>query len=116
MDKRKENRYNTQLHVKLNSGSINSWGILSDVSESGLFIKCNRDFKVDEVIHVEIFMADNTYSRLKGIVTRKVELPDTYRKNGLGIQLIEQDNSFKQFLKKLSKKTGKFTDLCTVHP
>jgi hypothetical protein len=42
---------------------------------------------MDTVIKIEIIMQDNSASLLKGIVRRKIELPDAHRKYGLGIEL-----------------------------
>jgi hypothetical protein len=78
--------------------------MLCDVSKNGLFIKSNRDFTVGEVVDIEIFMPDNTTSFLKGIVRRKIELPDTYRKSGFGIELIEKDARFIRFVNSVSEK------------
>ena len=102
MDKRRAKRYTTKLHVKLHSGSIISWGILCDVSENGLFLKCSRDFSIEAVINLEIFMPDNINSLLKGIIRRKIEMSDSYRKHGLGIELIEKDTLYMQYLKYLA--------------
>jgi hypothetical protein len=98
MDRRKDRRYTTQLHVKLNAGSINFWGVLGDVSENGLFIKTTRDIDLDSSIDIVIFMPDNTNSHLTGIVVRKVALTDTHRKYGLGVKLLKQDEKFKKLL------------------
>jgi len=98
MDKSKGKRFTTQLHFKLNSNSKTAWGVLGDVSENGLFIKTNRDINLDSVINIEIFMIDNTNSRLMGIVTRKVDLTDTHRKYGLEIKLTQKDITYKLFL------------------
>jgi len=94
MDKRKDKRLNAKLHVKVKSGTVTSWGILTDVSENGLFIKSNRDLAVDTVINIEIVMPDNSTSLLKGIVKRRIELSEEYRKYGLGIELTEKDFRF----------------------
>jgi len=101
MDNRKNKRFNKQLYAKLNSRSLISWGILCDVSKDGLFIKSNQDFTVGDIIDIEIFMPDNTTSFLKGIVRRKIEVPDTYRKNGFGIELTEKGMSYRGFLQSL---------------
>ncbi len=94
MDKRKDKRLYMKLHVKLISGTVISWGILTDVSENGLFIKSNRDFALDAVINIEIVMQNNSTSVLKGIVKRKIELPEEHRKYGLGIELTGKDHRF----------------------
>jgi hypothetical protein len=107
MDNRKNKRFAMQLHVKLNSGSLITWGILCDVSENGLFVKSNRDFIMDTAISIEIFMPDNTNSIVKGIVKRKIETSESHRKHGLGIELIEKDASYQQYVKFQSEKINK---------
>jgi Tfp pilus assembly protein PilZ len=91
MERRKENRTVKKLYVRLNAGSITSGGLLGDVSENGLFISSIRDFAIGTEINIEIFMPDNNNSFLKGIVRRKVELSDSQRKKGLGIELTKKD-------------------------
>lgn len=101
MDKRRNKRFSTQLHVKLDSGSIKSWGVVHDVSENGLFIKGNQDFPVGEVIGIEIFMPDKTSCLLNGVVRRSFELSRSHRKRGVGIELTEKDARYLNFVKYL---------------
>ena len=104
MDKRKHKRFTTRLHVKLCSPSTMCWGILCDVSQNGLFIKSNQDLATGEIIDMEIFMPDNTSCLLRGIVRRKAEFPDSYRKHGLGVQLTGKDTAYEHFLRRLGEK------------
>lgn len=104
MDNRRNKRFAIQLRVKLNSGPLTTWGILCDVSENGLFVKSNRGFIMDTAISIEIFMPDNTNSIVKGIVKRKIEMSESYRKHGLGIELIEKDAPYQQYVKFQSEK------------
>lgn len=104
IDKRKDKRFDTQLRVKLNAGSLIAWGVLCDVSENGLFVKCNLDFIMDTAISIEIFMPDNANSLVKGIVKRKIEMSEAYRKHGLGIELIEKDAPYQQYVRFQSEK------------
>ena len=69
-----------KLHTKLSADSFVSLGLLSDVSENGLFIKSNRDFTMGDAIDIEVFMPDNNNALLKGVIRRKIELPDSHRK------------------------------------
>lgn len=105
MDKRKDKRFATKLYAKLNSGSLTSWGVLSDISENGLLIRSNRNFNKDAVIDIEIFMPDKTVSLLKGVVKRIIELPESDRKFGIGVELIEKDMIYKHFLKFFNGQT-----------
>ena len=104
MDKRRDRRLHTKLYVNLKSGSMTVPGLLCDVSERGLFIKCTRDFAMGAVLDIEIFMPDNTDSVVKGRVTRKIELSETYRKHGVGIELIEKDVRYIRFVESVSKR------------
>jgi Tfp pilus assembly protein PilZ len=105
VDKRKGERFSTRLYVKLNSGSLISWGVLSDISENGLFIKSNRNFSIDALIDIEIFMPDKSISLLRGIVRRTTEQADLNRKFGIGIEIIEKDIIYKHFLKFFNGQT-----------
>jgi hypothetical protein len=104
MYKRKENRIEKQLYVVLRLESKMVRGLLNDFSENGLFIKCNQDFPIGTVIDIEIFMPDNINSLLKGIVKRKIEMPESHRKYGLGIELMEKDMVFRHFLRSLKEQ------------
>jgi hypothetical protein len=91
-------RISKQLYAKLSAESGISWGLLTDVSENGLFVRSNRDFAMGVAIDIELFMPDNNNSILKGIIRRKIELPDSHRKYGLGIEIIKKDARYKTFL------------------
>ena len=105
MDKRKNERHYMKLHTKLRADSFVSWGLLSDVSENGLFIRSNRDFTMGDAIDIEVFMPDNSNSLLKGVIRRKIELPDSHRKYGLGIEITEKDAVYLNFLRSLKGQT-----------
>jgi hypothetical protein len=47
-------------------------------------------------------MPDSTSCILSGIVRRKVELPEPYRKNGLGVELVKKDTAYERFLQLLA--------------
>jgi len=59
-------------------------------------------------LNIEIFMPDNTGSFLNGIVRKKIELLDIYRKNGFGIELTEKGMSYRNFLQPLMVQTRKY--------
>ena len=98
MEQRKENRFSKQLYVVLRLESKMIRGLLNDFSEKGLFIKCNQDFPIGAVIDIEIFMPDNNNALLKGIIRRKIDIPESNRKYGLGIELIKKDVRYTIFL------------------
>jgi hypothetical protein len=104
MEQRKEHRVSKQLYVQISTDRKVFWGLLNDFSKNGLFIKCNQDFPIGAVIDIEIFMPDKSTSVLKGIVRRKIDIPESNRKYGLGIELIEKDARFIRFVNSVSEK------------
>jgi Tfp pilus assembly protein PilZ len=104
MEQRKEHRISKQLYVQISTERKVFWGLLNDFSTNGLFIKCNQDFPMGAAIDIEIFMSDKSNSVLKGIVRRKIDIPESNRKCGLGIELIEKDARFIRFVNSVSEK------------
>ena len=104
MEQRKEHRISKQLYVQISTERKVFWGLLNDFSKNGLFIKCNQDFPMGAVIDIEIFMSDKSNSVLKGIVRRKIDMPESNRKYGLGIELIVKDARFIRFANSVSEK------------
>jgi hypothetical protein len=104
-DKRNYERHSMKLHAKLSADSFVSCGLLSDVSENGLFIKSNRDFTMGDTIDIEVFMPDNNNSLLKGVIRRKIEPADSHRKYGLGIEVIEKDMVYRDLLRNFKVPT-----------
>ncbi|MEW6569561.1 MAG: PilZ domain-containing protein [Nitrospirota bacterium] len=92
--KRKHQRFTKRLQASFSSGGLSYRGILSNISEKGLFIRTNRGFAPNTIIDIELVMPDNRLSRLKGIVRRTIKTPVSTIKNGMGIELIERDETF----------------------
>jgi len=98
-------RFTKRLEVKFSSGIDTYKGILSNLSQGGLFIRTNRGFAPGTTIDIEIVLPDGTISFLKGIV-RWAEKTHLAVKNGMGIELIEKDTAFMNFIKSFHEKTG----------
>jgi hypothetical protein len=95
LNRRKEKRAVKKLYVSLSDGSISAQGLLGDFSENGLFICSIQDFAIGTEINIEIFMPDRNNSF---VVRRKLELTDSHRKNGLGIELTRKDRRYIDFI------------------
>jgi len=102
-------RFTKRLEVKFTSGRDTYKGILSNLSQNGLFIRTNRGFTPGTIIDIELMMPEGTISLLKGIVrwTSKTHLAI---KNGMGIELLEKDTAFIHFIRTFHEKTGKSFD------
>jgi hypothetical protein len=91
-------RYTKRLEATFSSGALSYRGILSNISDTGIFIRTNRGFAPGSVVDVEILFPDNSVSKLKGIVRRSIKTPITTAKNGMGIELTEKDDRFLRFV------------------
>jgi hypothetical protein len=88
-------------------------GISSNLSESGLFIRTNRGFAPDTIIDIELVMPDGKTSSLKGLVRRAIKTPMSTLKNGMGVELIEKDAAYINFLKSFTEETETDTEKIT---
>ena len=99
-------RFTKRLEVKFSSGGDTYKGILSNLSQNGLFIRTNRGFGPGSIVDIELMLPDGTISVLKGIV-RWASKTHLAVKNGMGIELLEKDAAFIDFIKAFHEKTGK---------
>ena len=104
MDKRKEDRFNTRLMVKLRSGVLKTWGVLKDVSANGLLVKSNHKFNPEASIDIEVIMADGETATISGIVKRINETPNANRKFGIGIEVIEKNLLYRNLVNQIAHK------------
>jgi Tfp pilus assembly protein PilZ len=102
MEKRKHPRFIKRLETRIGIDHTSFWSISSDLSESGLFIRTNRGCNVDTAIDIELSLPGNRISFLKGIVRRTIRTPIPIMKNGMGVEIIEKDETFKDFVKSIS--------------
>ena len=109
MNQRQYERINKKLYARLSSESLNCRGLIHNVSEGGLLIYSNKEFHQGTMIDIEIFMPDNETLSLKGIVKRNIEKPDSERKYGLGIELINKDATYICFIQKMCANHNKTT-------
>ena len=97
VENRKEKRVPTKLVVKIHSGVLRTWGVVSDISHNGLFIHAKHKLNPDTILDIELMMPDGKTAALKGVVKRIVILTDTHRKFGMGVELIEKDRTYSAY-------------------
>ena len=102
-------RFTKRLEARFSSGGMSFAGISSNLSESGLFIRTNRGFAPDTAIDIELVMPDGKISSLKGLVRRTIKTPLS-SKNGMGVELIEKDAAYINFLKSFTEETETDTE------
>ncbi len=96
-------RYIKRLEVTFSSGGLSYRGILSNLSLNGLFIRTNRGFAPNTILTIEMLLPDGKTCNLKGIVRRTIKTPMLAQKNGMGIELLEKDQAYIQFLQNFSE-------------
>lgn len=105
-------RFTKRLEARFSSGGMSFAGISSNLSESGLFIRTNRGFAPDTAIDIEMVMPDGKISSLKGFVRRTIKTPLS-SKNGMGVELIEKDAAYINFLKSFTEEPETDTEKIT---
>ena len=109
-------RFTKRLEATFSSGEFTYRGILSDISQSGLFIRTNRGFAPGTSIEISIMMPEDRISRLKGIVRRTVKTPMSTMKNGMGVELTEKDALFMNLLKTYTEEADQDSLQEDAHP
>lgn len=99
-------RFTKRLEVTFSAGGLSFRGILSNISENGLFIRTNRGFAPNTIIDIELLMPNNKISRLKGIVRRAIKTPLSSVKNGMGVELLEKDETYIKYVNSVVREKG----------
>ena len=115
MERRKHPRFITRLTTKFFSDEVSYMGITSDLSQNGIYIRTKNGVPPNTVINIELYMPDHRVALLKGIVRRTYRTPLNSIKNGMGIEIIEHNETFVHFVKS-SLKTLKETPPRAVSP
>jgi len=102
--KRKEERFHTKLMVKIHSGILKTWGVVSDISNNGIFVNSNHKHNPDTILDMQLIMPDGKTASIKGVVKRLTMTPDANRKFGMGVEVIEKDVIYKSFMTSITEK------------
>jgi hypothetical protein len=104
MDKRKEDRFNTKLMVKLHSGVIRAWGVLKDLSANGLLVKSNHKLNLETPVDIEVVMPDGEIATIRGVVKRVIGTPDAHRKFGIGVEITDKNLMYRNLVRYVAAK------------
>lgn len=104
IENRRFKRFGPKLMVRIHSGDSRSCGILSNVSQNGMFIRSEGVFEENMIVSIELVLPDNRISSLTGRVKRKTKIPGSNWLFGTGIELVEKDNTFRSFLQSISEQ------------
>jgi hypothetical protein len=97
--RRGHERFIRRLETEFTAENKNYRGISSDLSISGLFIRSNHAFVPDTQLDIVIHLPDSTDVKLKGRVRRAIKTPIVSLKNGMGVEITENDPRYLEFVK-----------------
>ncbi len=99
---RRHRRFIRRLEVEFSANNQNYRGISSNFSLGGIFIRTNHPFSQDTIIDLTIHLPDGTTARAKGVVRTALRTSVASLKNGMGIEIIEKDSHYVNFVISLS--------------
>ena len=74
-------------------------GISSDLSAGGLFIRTQNGLTPGSIVDIDVYLPNDKIGHLKGIVKRTIKTALSVIKNGMGVELIERDKNYLEFLR-----------------
>ena len=96
---RKAPRFTKRVELTFASGGLKFRGISSDLSAGGIFIRTQHGFTPGNIVDIELYLPDNKTCRLRGTVKRTTKTSFSHTKNGMGVELTNQDPDYLKFLK-----------------
>jgi hypothetical protein len=97
--KKRAERFTKRLSAEFTGAGETYRGFVSNISETGLFVRTSRIFKEGSPLDINITLPDGGVSSVKGVVRRAVtrELGHS-AKNGMGIEITHVDDNYFGFL------------------
>ncbi|MBI5639775.1 MAG: PilZ domain-containing protein [Nitrospirae bacterium] len=99
MSKRRHERFVRRLETEFSAEGKEYRAISSDLSLNGLFIRTNHAFAPGSLIDIVIHLPDGSTSRMRGRVRRALKTTVVSLKNGMGVELIDKDSHYMNFMK-----------------
>lgn len=100
MRKRHCKRFTKRLEVTFTSNRSTFRGISSDLSAGGIFIRTQNGLTPGTTVDIEVYLPDGKVGHLQGIVRRTVKTALSVVKNGMGVELVQRDQNYLEFLRK----------------
>ena len=99
--KRKDIRFVKRFMVKIFSNGKSSWGVVHDISRSGLLIKTNELFSDKQKITIDLLLPDGETAALAGIVKRIQKTVAGNLNFSIGVELVATDATYRHYLRNL---------------
>lgn len=99
--KRLHKRYRRRLKTEINVDKLTFNGISTNLSVRGLFIRTQQPFKVGTVFDIKIYLPEDRFCKLKGVVKYSKRVMKFAYSNGMGIEIIQKDEDYTNYIKTL---------------
>ena len=111
-ERRRQKRFAKRCTTKFTSDGQTYTGLCRNLSLDGLFIKTRKPLAPEKIIEMIVYLPDGSTSKLTGRVTRATREPYSLileragipSKDGMGIQLIEKDANYLNFVTSLNTR------------
>jgi hypothetical protein len=105
-EKRRQKRFVKRCTAEFTSDGQTYTGFCRNLSLDGLFIKTRKPLALEKIVEMIVHLPDGSTSKLTGRVTRATREPYSLileragipSKDGMGIQLIEKDANYLNFV------------------
>lgn len=105
-ERRTQKRFAKRCTAKFTADGQTYTALCRNLSLDGLFIKTRKPLSIDKIIEMMVDLPDGSTSKLTGRVTRAIREPYSLMleragipsKDGMGIQLIEKDANYLDFV------------------
>lgn len=95
-------RHTRRLETEYTSAGTKRRGFITDLSETGLFLRTSKCFDEGTTLDMKIYLPEDKESLIKGIVMRAINTDLAgLVKNGMGIRLTRTDEHYFNFVKAL---------------
>jgi hypothetical protein len=102
-DRRKDKRHIQRYPVEVKAGDLLFKGTTVRLSERGMFVRSQKNFIEGIPVDITIYLTEESSCCLKGIVKYARTMDLLRQKNGMGIEIIEKDQKFLEFIKSVEK-------------
>jgi PilZ domain len=107
--RRQYRRFKRRLEVEFSAEGRHYRGISSNFSLGGLFVRTNHAFAPGTLIDLKLHLPAGGAAALKGLVKMALKTPVISLGNGMGVEILERDPVFVDFMKSLTNEEAPLT-------
>lgn len=108
--RRKHDRFPKRLDLDFSVEGAKHLGLSENFSREGCFVRTKGSFTPDTIVHITLQLPDRTSSSLMGIIRWVTATPADSPENGIGIEIIDEDNAYSGFAATLVNDDGQGKD------